>query len=780
MKTSLLSIFLAAASMLTAVNPLHAQVNVDPAAHQMGLRMRDGDMKYFNTADINSVVIDGDKITVNPKSSASLVFDNQVGTMKFRKAEAIDAPAITNPAGKVQLLEARGWHESAYVTWTPYEGATDYSVYVRGGQYTDWTVIDAPLVRDYGSYARADVVGLKAGEYALRVVPVKDETPLPEASNEVDGLKVINYDRAGYAHMNFNDGVGAYNNDGTLKTGARVIYVTGSNAKTITLDVVTGNNDKKETFTGLQAIINAYQKGLETRPLDVRLLGTIHDTDMDQLGSKEEGLQIKGKNNSVAMNITLEGIGDDAAIMGFGMLLRNAVSVELRNFAVIHCMDDCISVDTDNKNCWIHHIDLFYGNPGSDSDQAKGDGSIDIKGNSTMITVAYCHFFDCGKTSLCGMKSESAENLICYHHNWFDHSDSRHPRIRTSTVHIWNNYYDGCSKYGAGATSGCSAFVESNYFRATKRPMMSSKQGTDATGDGTFSGEDGGIIKSFGNIMAQRGKNFSYITWADNHSSFDAYEASSRDEQVPATVVTLAGGTSYNNFDTDPARIYGYTPLDAEDVPAVVMGYYGAGRLNHGDIAFKFDDAVDDDDYSRNTALDAVLNGYSSKLVGHFTPLPGSGIGGGEEPDPGVDPDPAVPEGSVVVNFIGKKPSEAFVSVSGNYSDSKGTATYGGTTYIDCVKLETATNITVSLGDKKYKVTLVFGDTETGSIKVDGVKKTSAGSTLEIAEATGTLTLTKADSRNLFLIVLEEVTTDTRIPIVINPSVDSTVDTGEF
>lgn len=56
------------------------------------------------------------------------------------------------------------------------------------------------------------------------------------------------------------------------------------------------------------------------------------------------------------------------------------------------------------------------------------------------------------------------------------------------SVHVWNNYYDGCAKYGVGATTGSSVFVESNYFRATKDPMLISLQGTDAKGSGTFSG----------------------------------------------------------------------------------------------------------------------------------------------------------------------------------------------------------------------------------------------------------------------------------------------------
>ena len=81
---------------------------------------------------------------------------------------------------------------------------------------------------------------------------------------------------------------------------------------------------------------------------------------------------------------------------------------------------------------------------------------------------------------MCGMKSETGENWITYHHNWFDHSDSRHARVRTMTVHMYNNYYQHCDVYGVGATMGSNIFMESNYFDAVKRPIMSSQQGTDA------------------------------------------------------------------------------------------------------------------------------------------------------------------------------------------------------------------------------------------------------------------------------------------------------------
>lgn len=603
-------------------DPADHSVVLNTAKSQAQLITAGNVIKYYNTDALAAIGIDraAGTVTVTPQTGDwSDVYTRSVRNIAFTKTvqTAVGADIST---GGVKITEAGGWNESVYAKWELYDGATSYNVYIRGGAYQDYTLIDRELVRNYGTYGRADVVGLAAGnDYSLKVVPVIGGVEDESAAGISSAMMVRNYDRSGFAHFN-NTGVGAYNDDGTLKADARVIYVTAATAKTVTLDVITGKNNKTETFTGLQAIINAYQKGLETRPLDVRIIGTIRDTDMDEFGSKAEGLQIKGKNNTIPMNITVEGIGEDAAIWGFGMLLRNAVSVELRNFGVMLCMDDCISLDTDNKYCWLHHIDLFYGNAGGDSDQAKGDGSIDIKSDSQYITVAYCHFLDCGKTSLCGMKSESGPNYIDYHHNWFNHSDSRHPRVRTMTVHVWNNYYDGCAKYGVGVTMGSSVFVESNYFRATKNPMLISQQGTDAKGDGTFSGENGGMIKSFGNVYAEKGKssNFTSVTQHESAADFDCYEAATRDEQIPASVVTLVGGTVYNNFDTDPNQMYTYFPLLATDVPPVVTGYWGAGRLNKGDFKWTFNNATDDADYSVVKDMKTALQNYKSALVGWF------------------------------------------------------------------------------------------------------------------------------------------------------------------
>ncbi len=593
---------------------------LDMGTTQARLITAGNEIKYYNTDALAGIAIDkaAGTVTVKPKEGEwADVYTKSVRSITFGGANNYLIGFAPINRG-VTITAAGGWNESVYATWEPVAGATSYAVYIKGGQYADYTRVDKELVRNYGTYCRADVPGLKAGSgYELKVVPVTDGKEDAEKFGMVTDMTVRAYDRSGFFSFN-PEGTGAYNNDGTLKKDARVIYVTAQTAKTVSLNVITGKNGKEETFTGLQAIINAYQKGLETRPLDVRLIGQIKDTDMDAFGSKAEGLQVKGKNNTIAMNITIEGIGNDATIWGFGFLLRNAVSVELRNFAIMLCMDDCISLDTDNKYCWIHHIDLFYGKTGGDADQAKGDGTVDVKGDSKYITIAYNHLFDCGKSSLCGMSSESGPNYIDYHHNWFDHSDSRHPRVRTMTVHVWNNYYDGCAKYGVGATMGSSVFVENNYFRHTKDPMMISRQGTDAKGDGTFSGEDGGMIKSYGNVYAEKGtsSNYTVITQKETATNFDCYEAATRDEQVPATFKALVGGTTYDNFDTDSKLMYEYTPIAAEDVPEAVTGYYGAGRMQKGDFKWTFNNTTDDTDYGVVTALKNAISAYKSSLVG--------------------------------------------------------------------------------------------------------------------------------------------------------------------
>lgn len=760
---ALLLMSLSAAVAQTSTFKVTHAVARNSKVNQMYVTTKSGDVKYYNTADLTSVKFEGDKAIITPKSgSENDEYNASVQAIRFaKKADQGESGDIDNPAGVIQITEAKGWQESAYLKWAPFEGASSYNVYV------DDKKIDAQLVRQYKSYYRADVLGLKEGTYSVKVVPVNAEGKEIAGANTASNLVVKSYNREGFAHFKY-AGVGAYNNDGTLKAGAKVLYITAKTAKTVSTTVNTG---KQETITGLQSIIDAYSKGKDKTPIAFRIIGKISLSDLDHISSSAEGLQIKG----AMMNMTFEGVGDDATVYGFGFLLREAESVEFRNFAIMRCLDDAMSLDTKNYHVWIHNMDLFYGKKGGAADQAKGDGTVDIKGDSKYVTVAYNRFWDNGKASMCGMKSETGENWITYHHNWFDHSDSRMARVRTMSVHMYNNYYQHNDVYGIGATSGSSIFMESNYFDAVKRPIMSSLQGTDAMGDGTFSGEKGGLIKAYGNVFANKPANFSYIPYAENNTSFDAYEVSNPSEQVPASVKTLVGGTSYNNFDTNSSVMYTYVADKAEDVPSIVEGFYGAGRLNHGDIDFVIPDetVVTNGHQQPWPALASLLDAYTSGVVKVFGESNASGEGGSAEGGStggstgGTEGGSTVTpiEGTVLVTFTDSKPSSSIVTVSGNYATNKGTATIDGTSYSTCVKMESATNISVTV-DKKVTMTLYFSsaDSKTNA-KIDGKKPAevnavidSTAKTMTVTLDAGSHTITKQDTCNLFGIKLVPVT----------------------
>ena len=724
--------------------------------NQMYVTTNAGDVKYYNTADLASVKFEGDKTIIAPKSGAENdEYDASVQAISFaKKADQGESGDVENPVGVIQITEAKGWQESAYLKWAPFEGASSYNVYV------DDKKIDAQLIRQYKSYYRADVLGLKAGTYSVKVVPVNAEGTEIAGANTASNLVVKSYNREGFAHFKY-AGVGAYNNDGTLKAGAKVLYITAKTAKTVSTTVNTG---KSETITGLQSIIDAYSKGKDKTPIAFRIIGKVSLSDLDHISSSAEGLQVKG----ATMNMTFEGVGDDATVYGFGFLLREAESVEFRNFAIMRCLDDAMSLDTKNSHVWIHNMDLFYGKKGSAADQAKGDGTVDIKGDSKYVTVAYNRFWDNGKASMCGMKSETGENWITYHHNWFDHSDSRMARVRTMSVHMYNNYYQHCDVYGIGATSGSSIFMESNYFDAVKRPIMSSLQGTDAKGDGTFSGEKGGLIKAYGNVFANKPDNFSYITYVENNTSFDAYEVSDPSEQVPASVKTLVGGTSYNNFDTNSSLMYAYAADKAEDVPSIVEGFYGAGRLNHGDIDFVIPDetVVTNGHQQPWPALASLLDSYASGVVKVFGESNATGEGGSTEGGStggstgGTEGGSTVTpiEGTVTCSFAtdGTLSNTSFVLTGTKKNVRKESTTIEGVTYSASLKMEEGTEVSFTTS-QKMTLYVYYGVSGTKTnVKVDGVKQAGAPTTV-VLEA-GAHKITKNESTTVALIKLVPVT----------------------
>ena len=681
-------------------------------------------------------------------------------------------------AGGIEITEAAGYAEGAYAEFTTGLSAKGYNAYVKKSSQADsaYVKLDNELIRVYPDYIRVDAVGLEAGDYVIKIVPVYGGTEKPSEAAATAALSVYSHDRTGFAWVN-GTASGAYNENGTLKSNAVVVYVTEETKDTVSATV------SGTVCSGVQNILTAYKKAkTNAAPLDIRIIGNITDPAVLDKGD----LLVDG----VLAGLTIEGIGEDATANGWGIRIKGSSNVEVRNLGIMNVNSgegDNIGLQQNNNHVWVHNCDFFYGHAGSDADQVKGDGALDTK-TSTFITHSYNHFYDNGKCNLQGMKSEKETNYITYHHNWYDHSDSRHPRIRTCSVHSYNNYFDGNAKYGVGVTMGASAFVENNYFRNCKYPVLSSGQGSDKVTGGTFSGETGGIVKTFNNYI-EGAKAF--VTYQDNNTEFDAYAVSSADEQVPSSVKTLSGGTAYNNFDTS-SIMYSYTAQSPEDAKAAVVAR--AGRVNGGDFKYDFSGktyqqkdgngvmqtVTADEYYHVDDELKALVVNYKTSLVA----VGGNPLGGGGSTTPVKPTKPSESEtksteagtevsgstgatsatkpstnpgttGSYVHNFTASGTTSSVYTITGSLAN-KGTVNYAGLTLSKCLKMESSTSIKFAT-PSSGKLILVFGGSTAASgkaVKVNGTKYTCGSDGIATIDISGSkdITITKGDSINLFYI----------------------------
>ena len=487
----------------------------------------DGWFKDGRTFDFNDPITSDITLTAVWSESTG----NTSGGSEPSQGPAIQGtPSASLPEDtSIKVIEeaTSGWLNSAYVVFEQVAPGITYEVMV------DDKKIDDELIRYYDTYTaytpnenattlavtydkktyskvvRVDALGLEAGPHEIKIYAVGTDGKSEPTSFTAE---VVDHDRSGFAFTG-SKVPGAYNKDGTLKDGATVIYLTQGNKATVKATI--GGT----SYTGIQAITQAIKtKNTGGKAVAIRVIGTVRAENNDLSCADHKSSYALGVKE--ASEVTIEGVGHDATLYGAGVAVFKSSYIEVANLGLMKWGGgkdgDGIALKGGAEGyIWVHNNDVFYGDAGSDGDQVKGDGSMDLKDDTKYVTIAYNHFWDSGKMSLCGMKSESGPNYITYHHNWFDHSDSRHPRIRTMTVHVYNNYFDGNAKYGVGVTTGASAFVEGNYFRNAHNPMLSSKQGTDALGAGTFSGEKGGVIKSYNNEFAQKNTNgvkFQFLT----------------------------------------------------------------------------------------------------------------------------------------------------------------------------------------------------------------------------------------------------------------------------
>ncbi|MBQ7013897.1 MAG: hypothetical protein IJN11_08315 [Oscillospiraceae bacterium] len=447
-----------------------------------------------------------------------------------------------------------GWFETAYAEWDASKIGSNVSVSYKESSASSYTNVDKELIRGN----RVDIPGLKGNtSYDVKITgssATAEFTVTPMA-----------YDRSGYAHWNRSEGVGAYNNDGTLKSGATVIYVTNENKDTI-------------TYNGKTGLYNIFMQG---KPNNVcfRLIG---DIQVPAGAQANDGSSNDGSNMlylQYGENVTIEGIGYDANPIRWGFEMKRSNSMEVRNLYFYQYPDDAVAMngnaDNMTKNVWIHNnsfgmgLNEYAGNGTVDADKAEGDGTTDMKW-AEYITISYNYYNKCHKTSLVGGGTSHMQDWITYHHNWFDATESRNPRARNAHIHVYNNYFLNNSSYGIGASYNSKIFSEANYFEKVNLPLD-----TEAMGNDQYSG----TIKSYNDKLVSCTGNSIYTAVNNRMDS--------------ANIANLvSGGDAYDNFDIDSSKIYlnQYTAQSPDEAKTSAMAYsgrmqnkaYGGSTVNPG------------------------------------------------------------------------------------------------------------------------------------------------------------------------------------------------------
>ncbi len=413
------------------------------------------------------------------------------------------------------------WFETAYATWIGADAG--YRAYVRTlgafdwrdnapiqGWLVDWEEADAQLVREVDPARntwRVDIPGLPRGEYEIQIRAADGVAVV----HTFAGLQTRSFPRYGAAFVpsnqdvfgfpgthNFalNGAIGGYLPDGREDPTAIITYVTHENMATALPANIFS--------TGRGATANA------RTPLIVRFLGTVGSFETVSTTKAGAGAVVPpGVNDSGRWinigtgngNVTIEGIGPDANIFGWGMTIGGAHNVEFRNLRFDQWYDDAIFIDgasttVRSSNIWVHNNTFAYGQNkhlalGQDPDQAKGDGAIDIHNHARNYTINYNIFAGSSKSMLIGGGATAiSAHYGTVDHNWFHGSEERTPRVRNGRIHVFNNLYQDIqghpyhnqllarnTGYGIGAGHNANIWAEGNIFDHVNFPFLRSRQG---------------------------------------------------------------------------------------------------------------------------------------------------------------------------------------------------------------------------------------------------------------------------------------------------------------
>lgn len=166
----------------------------------------------------------------------------------------------------------------------------------------------------------------------------------------------------------------------------------------------------------------------------------------------------------VNSNKTIIGLGSDATLSEIGLRVAGTqgcdgafdanatyvANVIIRNIHFTNLFDyksnpdpDGVTIECFSHHVWVDHNSFIY--PANKADQGKTDGALDVKRGADYVTISWNHFYHYNKTSLVGhvdsnAVQDSGRLHVTYHHNYFENTQQRHPRVRFGKVHLFNNY----------------------------------------------------------------------------------------------------------------------------------------------------------------------------------------------------------------------------------------------------------------------------------------------------------------------------------------------------
>ncbi|WP_426227422.1 pectinesterase family protein [Pseudarthrobacter sp. DSP2-3-2b1] len=196
----------------------------------------------------------------------------------------------------------------------------------------------------------------------------------------------------------------------------------------------------------------------------------------------------------VAANKSFIGVGADAEVVNAGFKLNSVSNVIFRNFTV---RDSYIPGDWDGKSpendrdglqldtthhVWVDHMKF----------QRMGDGLIDTRKDSDLVTYSWNVFADNNKALGVGW-SANAVTRMTVHHNWIRNTTQRNFSLdNTAAAHVYNNYLQDIGQYGMMGRNAAKVVLEGNTFTAVQDPVVAKDPATEVVNrDNIFNGTRG-------------------------------------------------------------------------------------------------------------------------------------------------------------------------------------------------------------------------------------------------------------------------------------------------